>query len=629
MTQQTIGPGSVVASRFRLEDRLETQSGTGLWRAVDLVLSRNVAVHVVPATDPRSAAVLTAARTSATVSDGRILRVLDALEEGDQVFVVHEWGSGSSLDRLVGDQPLEPRRAAWLVREVAEAVTVAHRHGIAHGRLVPENVMVTDAGSVKLVGFVVDAVLHGRTRADGLSDHEADVRNLGGLLYAALVARWPGPDHSVVPEAPRVHGELCRPRQVRPGIPRPLDALCDRLLHGGQVSGGRVGILPGSRHHGPLESAVDVVLALSEYLGDTVPTASPAPPLGDVEPTVLLDRRDPERTRPVPGDPEATQAAQATAQAGTQAGAQAGAQAGTPTMPASRPRAVDLQETQAAAPPPASTLVPGSGDRADHRTAERERSPGTQLLRTEQSARTPTAGSVVPPTWGPDPLPAPDAGGSAHGLQKRPGSVWWKLAAVLALASLVVLALVVALNLSPGPAPAPAEPDPTARPRAAETDAGATPGAVLTPRAVDDFDPGQQDGGTPQEHPELVGLAVDGDPTTAWETFTYEVGPRLAPYKDGVGLLLDLGREAEVGQVSVTLLGGPHDVQLLAAPPESGVPSSTEGLEVAASRRSATGRVSLNPASPVITRYLVVWLTALPVSSDGYRGRIAEVVVRS
>jgi len=609
VTQETIGPGSVVASRFRLEDRLETQSGTGLWRAVDLVLSRNVAVHVVPTTDPRSPAVLTAARTSATVSDGRILRVLDALEEGDQVFVVHEWGSGSSLDRLVADQPLEPRRAAWLIREVAEAVAVAHRHGIAHGRLVPENVMVTDAGSVKLVGFVVDAVLHGRSRADGGSDHEADVRNLGALLYAALVARWPGPDDSVVPDAPRAHGELCRPRQVRPGVPRPLDALCDRLLDGDQVPSARAGFLAGSRHHAPLESAVDVVLALSEYLGDTVPTASPTASLEDLEPTVLLERRDPDRTRNVTADPEATQAA-----------APVAAQVGTPGA------------TQAVAPPPTAALAPGGRAGAAHRPTQPARSSGTQLLRSAEPTRTPTAGSVVPPTWGPDPLLVPDAGASPAGPDKRPGSVWWKLAAVVAVASFLVLALVVALNLSPGPESAPPEPDSTPTPRAdggGGGGGGATAGVVIAPRAVDDFDPDQQDGGTPEEHPELVGLAVDGDPSTAWETFTYEVGPRLAPYKDGVGLLLDLGREAEVEQVAVTLLGGPHDLQLLAAPPESGVPSGIEGLEVADSRLGASGRVSLSPASPVTTRYLVVWLTALPLSSDGYRGRVAEVVVRS
>ena len=597
MTQETIGPGSVVASRFRLEDRLETPAGAGLWRAVDLVLSRNVAVHVVSGADPRAPAVLTAARTSATVSDGRILRVLDALEEAGQVYVVHEWGSGSSLDRLVAEAPLEPRRAAWLVREVAEAVAVAHRHGIAHGRLVPENVMVTDAGSVKLIGFVVDAVLHGRSRGDGLSDHEADVRNLGGLLYAALVGKWPGPDESVVPEAPRVHGELCRPRQVRAGIPRPLDALCDRLLSHDVRGTGRGGLLAG-RTQPPLESAADVVLVLSEYLGDTVPTASPAPvelppdpSAPQLEPTVLIPRPADASAPPAPST---------------------GVDQEAPSAGSVR----DPDETQAAAPlavpRAAAAEAPGRPDRPDRHA------------RPERTARTPVAGGVVPPpTWGPDPHPT-EAGSSATGPAERPGSVWWRLAALLAVVSLLVLAVVVALALSADPGAEPEVADPT--PSAATPP---EPSVVLTPSAVDDFDPDQQGGGAPEEHPEQVELAVDGDPATAWETVTYEVGPPLAPYKDGVGLLLDLGREADIGRVAVTLLGGAHDLQLLAAPPESGVPSSTEGLTVAAARDGASGRVTLTPRAPVTTRYLVVWLTALPLASDGYRGRVAEVVVRS
>src|SRR5919112_2079186 len=69
------GAGSLVDGRFRLDDLLEDHGGARLWRATDLTLARNVAVHLIPSGDPRSAAALTAARTSATVSDGRVLRV--------------------------------------------------------------------------------------------------------------------------------------------------------------------------------------------------------------------------------------------------------------------------------------------------------------------------------------------------------------------------------------------------------------------------------------------------------------------------------------------------------------------------------------------------------------------------
>ena len=143
----------------RLDDLLDETDGARFWRATDQTLARSVAVHVLADSDPRADSLLTAARTSALVTDGHLLRVLDAAAEDGVVYVVNEWGSGVSLDRLLAEGPLSPRRAAWVVKEVAEAIATAHRNGVAHGRLLPENVMITEAGSVKLVGFVVDAVL--------------------------------------------------------------------------------------------------------------------------------------------------------------------------------------------------------------------------------------------------------------------------------------------------------------------------------------------------------------------------------------------------------------------------------------------------------------------------------------
>jgi serine/threonine protein kinase len=212
-----LGPGSVLAGRFRLEDLLDENDGARFWRATDRVLARNVAVHVLPDSDPRADALLTAARRSALVSDVRLLRVLDAAAAEGMVYVVNEWGSGMSLDRLLVDGPLSARRAAWVVREVADTITTAHRNGVAHGRLVPENVMISESGSVKLIGFVVDAVLrHGSqqqlvTGGDPVGAEESDVLNLAALLYAALVGRWPGTEGTAVPAAPAEHaGAQCR-----------------------------------------------------------------------------------------------------------------------------------------------------------------------------------------------------------------------------------------------------------------------------------------------------------------------------------------------------------------------------------------------------------------------------------
>ena len=140
---------------------------------------------------------LEAARVSATVTDPHLLRVLDCDDDDGITWVVNEWGDGVSLDLMLQQGTLPPSRAAWLAREVAEAIAAGHAQGVAHGRLNPEAVLVTARR-----GGQADRVRRRRqpraTRAArpgctaSSTTREADVINLAGILYAALTGRWPG-----------------------------------------------------------------------------------------------------------------------------------------------------------------------------------------------------------------------------------------------------------------------------------------------------------------------------------------------------------------------------------------------------------------------------------------------------
>src|SRR3954464_5769319 len=128
-----IGPGTVLADRYRLDDLLAESEGARFWRATDTILARSVAVHAVPSDDERAPALLEAARVSATVTDPHLLRVLDCDDEGGITWVVNEWGDGVSLDLMLQQGTLPPSRAAWLTREVADAIAPGHAQGAAPG----------------------------------------------------------------------------------------------------------------------------------------------------------------------------------------------------------------------------------------------------------------------------------------------------------------------------------------------------------------------------------------------------------------------------------------------------------------------------------------------------------------
>jgi hypothetical protein len=692
VTEEAVGPGTLLAGRFALEDLLDESSGALFWRATDQVLARSVAVHVLPDTDPRAIALLGGARSSALVSDPHLLRVLDAAKADGMVYVVNEWGSGVSLDRLLAEGVLSPRRAAWVVAEVAEAIATAHRNGVAHGRLLPENVMISETGTVKLIGFVIDGVLRypegQRLATDGtpLTARESDVVNLAGLLYAALVGRWPGTAGSTVPPAPTEHDRPLRPRRVRAGVPRPLDAICEQVLNGQ--------LHPNAA---PIDTAVEIKAALSDFLGD--PTGSSAWQPSGHEPTAVLDRsalpgsaaadpapadaRDPSDGAEVGVDPEATQAgtpvfvddddavpagsgrdgrhrpspppafpehperplfADDRASSlrhtgpGTAPGGGSGSshdagrtsQAGTPSAGSSRAGSSPEGSSPVSPHPEDEALRNGTvrsafsgGFSGGSRSSTGDRS-SLDAGRTQRSVG--AGNGSVPPVWGPDADEAADElppGQGAAGLEDDlPGRSWLRLAVVLAVVLVVVVGAVLALDLGRGPAD-----EPTGRQSSSTSPSPAAGGGKpVSIAGVRDFDP---QGDPPEENPQLAGRAADGKPGTFWTTVTYLRTPELGGLKSGVGLLVDLGTKTSVGDVRLTLGGSPTALQILAAPDATSAPTGTDGLTTVASADDAGTSVNLRLEKPVSTRWLVVRLTKLPPAPGGFQGRVAEISVRS
>lgn len=235
MTERLVASGHVLVGRYELHDQVSDNLGASHWRAHDRVLKRNVGVELLPSDDPRAAQFIAAAKASTAVNDHRFLRVLDLLEDEEgYCVIVREWARATSLDTLLGQAPLPNQRAATIVGEVAEALSNAHALGLFHRRLMPHHVLVKESGAVRIVGLgVADALSpadHALSAADIATYQRLDVEAIGKLLYACLVSRWPGGRVDGLRAAPTVHGKLLRPRQVRAGVSRELDDICDRLL---------------------------------------------------------------------------------------------------------------------------------------------------------------------------------------------------------------------------------------------------------------------------------------------------------------------------------------------------------------------------------------------------------------
>jgi hypothetical protein len=130
---------------------------------------------------------------------------------------------------------------------------------------------------------------------------------------------------------------------------------------------------------------------------------------------------------------------------------------------------------------------------------------------------------------------------------------------------------------------------------------------------VQDFDPLPGDG---SEHSEEINLSIDGKPSTAWSTENYS--SPLGVLKPGVGLVFDLGPDAEIGRISIS--GEAGTVEIRAG---DDAPTEAEDLEVIEETSvSGTEEVTLDEASD--SRYWLLWITALP--NETGTASISEVI---
>lgn len=505
--------GHKLARRYRLEECVTRLDGFSSWRAVDEKLRRAVGVHILPADHSRARSVLAAARSSALLGDPRFVQVLDAVEENDVVYVVHEWlPDATELTTLLASGPLEPYDAYQMVSQVSAAMAAAHREGLAHLRLNPNAVLRASTGQWRIRGLAVNAALRG---ASSDTPQRADTEAIGALLYAALTQRWPyESDAYGLSGLPKDIG-LIAPDQVRAGVHRGLSELSMRAL----VNDGATA----SRHESPCTTPEELVKAIGE-------------------------------------------------------------------MPRIRP------------PEPAFTAPPEY-----QRTTYQQGTYGRQ---------TPRPGVTQPVPTPPPPL------------QSRTGKAlkWAVSALLIAALGLGSWQLADALMDQGGKNEEPG------RTQTNDGDGGNKPVAPLKQIPIDsvrEFTPG---GSGIQE--DEVQLAVDGQAGTAWITPEYRGYPNfgnLPQRKDGSGLILDLGKVADVSRLDISMYRSGQTAQVLAADADISDPSSLSDFSQKLTKLSTVGSdLKVTLKKPVKTRYVLIHITELPAdgSADRFRGGISEIQVR-
>jgi serine/threonine-protein kinase len=253
-TPNGAGPGSLLADRYRLEERVAGGGMGEVWRATDMLLQRIVAVKLLReslAEDPivaerfRREALL-----AAQLSHPNMAGVFDYVQNNGRPGIVMEFVDGETLaERLGREERLSVADSVRIASGLLSALQSAHGAGIVHRDVKPGNVMLTAAGDVKVTDFGIARAASDHTLTEtgmviGTAHYLApeqvsgepatpssDLYAVGAILYETLAGQRPFEAETPIAVAMKRLAEEPPPvRSLRPDVPEPVANVIERSM---------------------------------------------------------------------------------------------------------------------------------------------------------------------------------------------------------------------------------------------------------------------------------------------------------------------------------------------------------------------------------------------------------------
>jgi serine/threonine protein kinase, bacterial len=238
--------------RYQVATKIATGGTSTVYRGLDTRLDRPVALKVMDSRYAGDQEFLTRfqleARSVARLKDPGLVGVYDQGIDARHPFLVMELIEGGTLRELLAERgPMPPHAIAAVLRPVLGGLAAAHRAGLVHRDVKPENVLISDQGDVKIVDFgLVRAVAAARITSasvilgtaaylspeqvqDGTASPRSDVYAVGIVAYELLTGQPPFSGDSPLSVAyQRLDNDVPRPSTVIDGVPDQFDELVGR-----------------------------------------------------------------------------------------------------------------------------------------------------------------------------------------------------------------------------------------------------------------------------------------------------------------------------------------------------------------------------------------------------------------
>ncbi len=268
----------ILANRYRLTEQIGMGGMAIVYKAVDLRTGHNVAVKVLRPEFNEDAEFVSRfqreAEAASKMTHHNIVNLLDVGMDGENRYLVMEYVQGKTLKEVIQERgKLNAPLACQITIRILSALEHAHRNGIVHRDIKPQNILVHADGHIKVADFGIARIADSATLTRGdmvmgsvhyFSPEQArgegakvtsDIYSTGVVLYEMLTGRVPYDGENPVAVAMQhLHAQPMPIQNLAPDVPPSVAAICMRAMEKN----------PELRYQSAREMASDLRAALDE-----------------------------------------------------------------------------------------------------------------------------------------------------------------------------------------------------------------------------------------------------------------------------------------------------------------------------------------------------------------------------